>query len=742
MKQLRRRLSGLGLLLSLLLLPAFLGAQEAVLPAFREEYMAWDDFLMSYLGTSLSADDGGDGSDAASSALLEELESLHAHPLNINRATRAELLQLPFLDGAQADSLLSYRAKKHGRLLTLGELQFVPGLDFTDRCRLSLFVYAGEAPDSLRRPLPSPRLWRDGRHEVLTRFDLPLYRVRADVEHTAAQVAASPNKYYEGYRWANTTRYAYRYRRALRYGVTLQKDSGEPFGTKGTHTYPFDYNAFHFYLRPEAGRYELAVGDYRVRYGQGLLVGDALTLTRTSLLGGMSLARARLTPHASTDESRFLRGVAGSYTFPIGRSTAYGGQDGPSMQLQVSAFGSYRRLDGTVSQDTLTSFKTDGLHRTLAELDKRGRVGQWLMGGRVQLEGNIVRPRPLWKGQQGFYKEGVWTVGVTAAWSRYTRVVWPAPRPYNLYWLRGRDAAGGAADYAFRLGRWAVQGELALDRKGHPATTHTVRWRLGVEWAWYAQCRALSSRYVSPWGTALAQNSRLQNELALLSGFRWTPDRLASLFTLEAYAEAFRWPRPVYRLSRGGNGFEAFVRPTLRFGRRHSLMLTYRFKTREYDVAGTDLQQLTGLHRLRLQWSVADLCPSLSLTVAADGSLYATQTAAAETGLMLSSRAAWKALPDGRLTLSAFAALFTADSYAARLYAYRPHLQQAGGSASYSGQGAAAALVVEGKVNEILSLGLQYNLLHYFNRSTTGSGITEADGPSRHDLHFQLRLLF
>jgi DNA uptake protein ComE-like DNA-binding protein len=45
------------------------------------------------------------------SAVLEELEELMNHPLNINNVSRTELEKLRFLSPAQIDNLLNYRNK-------------------------------------------------------------------------------------------------------------------------------------------------------------------------------------------------------------------------------------------------------------------------------------------------------------------------------------------------------------------------------------------------------------------------------------------------------------------------------------------------------------------------------------------------------------------------------------------------------------------------------------------------------
>lgn len=683
------------LLILCLLCASLLCAQTDI---FREQYASWDEFAAT-LATSLD-DDG----EEPTTSLLEELEELHATPLNINVATREDLLRIPFMDEARADSLLAYRERKGGYLRTLGEMQFVSSLDYDTRRYLSLFLYVGPSPLlATRRSTSLREAWREGRHEMSTLFAIPLYHTVGDVAHTPAQAESSPNKFFEGYRLANTTRYAYSYKHTLRYGLTLQKDSGEPFGTRGSHTYPFDYNGLYFYLRHR--HYELAAGRYRLRLGQGLLMGGVAQQSRTGLLLRMTNGDARLSPHTGTDESFFLQGGAFTYTYTL-----------PSgHELQLLGFVSAKPMDGTLRGDTITAFKTDGLHRTLTELRRRHTVNNYTAGSHVALHSRT---------------HSLWQVGITGLYSHYSRTIYPVPQPYNLYYLRGREAAGLSADYHLRHHQWELQGELAMDRQAHLATTHTVRWHQGRRLSSFVQLRAFSPRFVSPWARTISQDSHTQNELAALLGAQWQPTQMVGV---EGYAEYFRRPRASYRASQPSQGVEGHLQGRLALSREQQLTLRYRLKVKQQDITGHPLMQYVGTHRLRLQWDAthAHLDYHLSL----DASLYATQTTSPSRGIMFSGRVRGH-LPR-RITLSAFGALFSAESYAARLYAYQPHLLRTSGTAAYANRGTSLALVADYAPIPWLRLGVQYNLLHYFNRPTCGSGLNETFGPTRHDLRIE-----
>lgn len=191
------------LLLFLLMYPA-----RAQQPAGEQEIpLSWEEFVEDFFEKETK----DETEDFRKRDLLERLEELHAAPLNLNTASREELLGLPFLDEAQADSLLAYRKRK--RLLrSTGELMFVRNIRTETRRVLPLFVFAG---DTLRTRKSAVGYMEGGRHEVTSRLDIPLYRRAGYRSISHEEQEAHPNRTYLGSRLANTTRYRYRKRKDL-----------------------------------------------------------------------------------------------------------------------------------------------------------------------------------------------------------------------------------------------------------------------------------------------------------------------------------------------------------------------------------------------------------------------------------------------------------------------------------------------------------------------------------------------
>lgn len=148
-------------------------------------------------------------------------------------------------------------------------------------------------------------------------------------------------------------RYTYQYRNRLFWGFTAEKDAGEPFGSYGNKAY--DAYSFHFLLKDCGKLKTLALGDYRLGFGEGLVVNSDFSLGKSTLFN-MGDTRPSIKKFSSTSETSFFRGIAAAFRF--GR-------------VDMSAFYSYLPTDATLRKDgTISSLKTDGLHRTLLELSK------------------------------------------------------------------------------------------------------------------------------------------------------------------------------------------------------------------------------------------------------------------------------------------------------------------------------------------------------------------------------------
>lgn len=660
-------------------------------------YMSWDDFV-SWLR------DGGDGEEEVTQAEWDYMEEKALHPLQLNRVTREDLLALPFLTEAQADSLLSYRTVRRG-VLSLGELQLIKGFDYFTRAALSLFARC----DSAYAAVPAGKLAEEGahtlrslllggRHEVETRLDAPLYQ-RDGYRREEGKKLTKAN-HYTGNALRHIARYRYRFGQEAAYGLTMEKDAGEPVGKRGFC--PYDYWSGYVMLRPRGRRWAVVAGDYELRSAQSLVAGSRYMVSRQLLTASARrFSPLAFSPHTSADESRFYRGAAASWR---------------GVAAEVTGFASYRRVDATVDGDTARTLLSTGLHRTPSEIERRRNLGCFVAGLAAT---------------QHFAS---FTFGLNAVYTRYSRVVWPAARAYNAYYFRGRDAAAFSAVYHYSVGWFTVRGEVAADHRLHWATEHWLSARFGGKWDAALQLRHFTPRFVSLHGSSVQQGGRVANEQGALLSLRWLPLRRCEV---EAYADFFRFMKPTYTaVLPGAKGMEVSAGVKWAADGGWQFNARYRAKSVQRTVSGHNALE----YATRQSARVAAVCKrrKWSVTAQLDGCLCKRQTSSAQTGWMLSSRATWK--PSGRVELKAFASVFFTDSHETALYAYEPQLRYAMSVPSFFCHGMRGVLLADVRVLRWLSAGVRYGSLRYFDRREISSGTERIRSGWKNDLSVQLRL--
>ncbi len=627
---------------------------------------------------------------------MEQWEEMHRSPININLATRNDLLALPFVGEQEADSILSYRTRKGG-FLGLGELMLVPRLPRITVETLPLFLYCAPA-ETVSQRKKSP--FTGGRYELHTQLDVPLYVRDGNRNHSAEELATYPNRQYLGNGLRHIVRFRYENRPFLRYGLTLEKDAGEPFANR--NNYPYDYTSAYMVWHSPKQRHEFIVGDYEVSLGQGLVCGTTSFSGRVALAEmGYSAGKTNLLrPHTSANEVHFFRGAAAKLSLRA---------------LQLIVFASYRSLDASHSGDTIRTLQTTGLHRTQGELDQRRFVGR--IDGGAHL---------------GWQKDQ-FTLGAGLVATHYAKYVSPAWRKYNEHYFRGQDALAFSIDGNWHSRRWTVRGEVAADKNLHLAAIVTSHYRASDDLKLTLQARHYSPRFVSIHGNADGQQSHVMNEQGLMLAATM---QLSKKAHLTAYIDAYRFPHAVYRNSTSTLGLEAYA--SLQLGRRYGKsqwFLTYKLRTRQQNFVGDNTrQQYVQTHRatLRLQHSTRrwQFSPTLAATY------YRPQQGDDHLGLLAALRVRFE--PHRRLRIAGFAGAFTADDYLAALYVYQPQLPRNMSIPSFYGKGMNFVVLPSYELVRKVRIALRYSFVHYFDRHEISSGTQRIQSSSKNDLSLQL----
>ncbi|MEO8733282.1 MAG: helix-hairpin-helix domain-containing protein, partial [Flavobacteriales bacterium] len=246
-----------------------------------------------------TAEELGDNSDVDLSGIVEQLMDRLHDPIDLNHTNAEELSSLDLLSDLQVNAILDH-IKRFGKFISIYELQTVDGMDNATLEVLQPFVTIHGA-DRTRTPLKE--MLANGTSEVIVRMVTDVQQRKGFLGqqnifgtlYTDPDGGTLPNtndpqvldslrqnsKVYLGSPWKVYTRYRFRYRQNIDFGVTGEKDAGEQF-FKGTEPQGFDFYSAHLFLRNVGPLKALALGDFQACFGQGLVFSSGLSYARKS----------------------------------------------------------------------------------------------------------------------------------------------------------------------------------------------------------------------------------------------------------------------------------------------------------------------------------------------------------------------------------------------------------------------------------------------------------------------------
>ena len=625
---------------------------------------------------------------------LEELSNRLQEPVNLNSATREQLEQFPFLSDIQIEHLLAY-IYIHGQMETIYELQLVEELDRQTIQYLLPFVCikAINNEPAFRWKTMLKDAGRYGKNEVLTRLDIPFYK-RKGYEHTYL----GPSVY-------NSVKYTFRYRDQLYAGGVAEKDAGEPFAALHNR-YGYDYYSFYLLLQNCGRLKSLAVGNYRLSFGQGLVMSTDYLMGKTIYASSFNNRSAGIKRHSSTDEYNYFRGVATTVAL--------------TKRLSVSAFYSHRNMDGVVTDGEITSVYKTGLHRSRKEADKKNLLTSQLTGGNVSYQQNHIR------------------LGITGVYYVFNRPYEPELTGYSKYNIHGNHFYNLGIDYAYRWRRFSFQGETAIGKQGW-ASLNRLQYSPVQDIQFMLIHRFYSYDYWAMYAHSFGEGSTVQNEQGYYVGLETTP---FSHWRFFVSFDLFSFPWKKYRINKPSRGTDGLIQATFTPRTNLSMYLKYRYKQKERDLTGSKVTlTLPIFHhqlRYRLNYSLNDV---FSCRTTLDYNHFHSQDRAASKGYqvtqMMSSQLPWT-----RLFADVQGSYFCTDDYDSRVYVSEKGLLYTFYTPSFQGRGFRCAVRLRYELNKHWLFITKFGETIYLNRNEIGSGNDLIYGNKKADIQMQLRIKF
>jgi hypothetical protein len=631
---------------------------------------------------------------------LQSLMNFRKNKINLNTADVSELRELKFLTDLQIKNFLRYR-QLLGNLISIYELQAIPTWDIETITRILPYVRADNA-----LPLSTDIIERfsGGQHSILARVQQVLETTEgfSRPDSILNRYLGSPQRVF--------FRYKYVYRNLLQYGITGDKDAGEQF-LKGAQNKGFDFYSFHLFARKLGPVKALALGDFTVNLGQGLIQWQSLAFKKSVDVTAVKRQADILRPYNSAGEYLFHRGVG----VTVGRK-----------DIEVTAFASLRKLDANVNIDTslnnedfVSSILTTGFHRTPSELAKKNTTTQTAFGGNISYN------------RTGFH------LGANAVAFKFSEPIERNILPYNQFAIRGDSWHNYSVDYSFTYKNLHFFGEAAMDKRQSKAFINGLMISLDKHIDASLVYRNIEQSYQALYGNAFTESTYPTNEKGLFSGLSIKP---VAYIKIDMYADVFTFPWLRYRVDAPSKGSDYFIQFTYKPNKQVEVYSRYRNESKAINLSSLGLPARETVNRPRQNWRT-----HISYKISRDLTLRnrveilwfdPLVKERSEQGFLTYFDASYK--PFGKpVSLNARLQYFETEGFNSRLYAYENDVLYSFSIPVFIDKGFRYYFNLNYDVSKKLTLWARWAQTIYANKETVGNSLDEIQGNRKSEVKLQ-----
>jgi hypothetical protein len=630
--------------------------------------------------------------------LLQRMEQYAKHPLNLNTASADALKEMGLLNELQIGSLLQYR-KILGAFINKYELQAVPYWDLATIRKLLPFICVMEA-FTVRDEFS--KRFNNGEHRLLLRASQILEKSKGLSNHDNGYIGSPQRVFF---------RYRYTYKTLLQYGIAAEKDAGEQF-FKGVNK-GFDSYSFHFFVRKIRAIQSLAIGDFVVNLGQGLIQWQSLAFKKSADVTAIEHQSAVLRPYNSAAEFYFNRGVGITVV---------------KKNISMSAFVSLRKLDANVVRDTLTntesisSLVTSGNHRTKNEIADRRQLQQKSFGGNI------------------FYAIKGGHVGVNGIYYSFSLPLQKKDEPYNLFAVKGDRWYNGSVDYSYTFKNVHLFGEAAMDKNFHKGFINGILISVDRAVDLSFLYRNIAPAYQAVNGNAFTENATPANEKGWYTAMSYHP---AYPWSLNAYIDVYSFPWLKFGIDAPGCGRDILLQFSYKPNKQTECYVRYRNENKETNDDDPSSPTNYPVFAMKQNWR-------LHFTYKAGTAIALRQR------IEIVTYQKGKNKEQGFLSffdmlykppLRPFSAIFRfeyfdTDGYDSRLYAYENDVLYSSSVPALYDKGCRYYFVISYDLTQKLSCWLRFAQTIYPDRQSVGSGLDETPANKRSEIKLQVMRLF
>jgi hypothetical protein len=685
-----------GIFLSCLFVSLSLAAQDTISPAspIKENDLE-----------RLLEESGTEGGEYDNNTFLEKYDVLSEERININKATREQLEFIGLLDDQQIESILNY-IKSFGAMKSLYELQGVYGID--RETMLSLVPYLSVI-DEPEKQWSLKELFKKGKNSIFFRYNQYIEEPKgytAPTETSTTRYTGNRSRMYARYRFQASTN--------LSLGITVEKDPGENIWSKDYRG--FDYISGHFYFRNIGRIKALALGDYEVNMGQGLICYQGFGIGKGSAVTKLKKSGKILSPHTSVNEYLFFRGAG--ITVALDKKEKW----------QATVFGSFMGRDANVinldtidDPELISSLQITGYHRTASEIADRHSINQANAGGNIQ-----------WRGSKA-------SVGLNALYTHLSKSLQSDGQPYNFYDFTGTDLVNASVDYSVLYNKVLLFGETAISQNGGFATLNTavIKAMPGIDLS-FAH-RYYAKNYQTLFANAFGESSLPVNETGLYAGITLRPIKYV---TVESYFDWYYFPWLRFNIDAPSSGLDIYTRVSIQPTRNFTFYVQGRYETKADNISNNDgpfdYPEPYKKGSLRAGWTY-NASELISFRTRVESSWFKESGQKIQDGFFLSQDIVFRDKSD-KFYAAGRIAMFRTDSYDTKIYAYESDVLYAFSIPAHYGRGMRWYAMFKYSPVRYLDLWVRVAQTVFTDREVISSGLDEIPGNRRTEVKFQVRV--
>jgi hypothetical protein len=633
----------------------------------------------------------------------QQLDYHLRHKMNINTVDPEWMLQVLGLSVLQVHQFSEYR-KWLGPFIDLAELQAVPGWDTETIRRILPFLKLDEAQYIL--PVIRERL-KKGEHSFLIRTGRILEKSAGFLIN---DIGLTP---FSGDRQKLMLRYTYRFRNLLQWGITAEKDAGEPMFKKGFKK-GFDFYSAHLAIRDFRFIKAFVAGDFHINLGQGLIHWQSMAFRKSAETIQVLRQGNGLRPYNGTDENRFHRGA---------------GIELKKNQWNFLFFIAHDKLDGNILSDSanqfgrrFTSFQTSGLHRTKTELEDKDALTQKAWGGQL------------------VFRKGRFKIAFNSIQYHFSEIILKKKEPYNLYAISGKRWGNYSVDYGFSWKNLYLFGETARDFKGNIALEHGLLASLHPQIDFSIVYRNISPAYRAIQSNAFTENAEAQNEKGIYTGLSYRPK---PGWRVDAYVDLYRFSWVSFSADLPSGGLNQLIQLYWKPNKKMETYLRFQKEIKAVNGRGlsANLNELVTLSRygFRLQYSFQP-DPKFTIRNRIDLAWF-EKGGLKEQGFQAYLDLIYKAIGKP-YSMSARIAWFQTDGYNSRIYGYEQDVLYYYTISALFDSGMRFYFLFHHNIHRNWQIWFKFSSTLYTDNQSVGSGLTEISQNHRSELRVQLLYLF